>query len=190
MFWLRFADRWPILSIVKIYTIGHSTRPLEALVNMLRAHDVDTLADIRTIPKSRRHPQFNTEALAKSLPLDGVKYVHLGALGGLRKPRADSTNLGWRNESFRGYADYMETEKFEAGLAALLDLAAHNQVAIMCAEAVPWQCHRSLVADALTARGIEVVHIMSETQANPHRMTSFAEIKGDRVRYPGEPRLL
>ncbi len=170
----------------RIFTVGHSTRTLEDLVEMLRAFEVDVLVDIRTVPRSRRNPQFNRDALPGSLRGHGIHYVHLAALGGLRHPRADSPNTAWRNDSFRGYADYMQTAEFEAGLEQLHALLARGRVAIMCAEAVPWRCHRSLVADALTARGARVEHIMSRTSANPHRVTPFARIDGERVTYPGE----
>jgi uncharacterized protein (DUF488 family) len=162
-------------------TIGHSTHPIEKFIAMLRAHGVEHLADVRTIPKSRYNPQFNRENLSESLAVAGIAYTHMPELGGLRHPRKDSRNTGWRNSSFRGYADYMETPEFAAALDILQRL---SRVAIMCAESVPWRCHRSLVADALTARGVEVRHIMSETKAEPHRVTSFAHFDGPRVSYP------
>lgn len=165
-------------------TIGHSNRPLADFVAMLQAHGVETLADVRTVPKSRFNPQFNRDALPDSLAAAGIRYVHLPALGGLRHPRKDSTNTGWRNDSFRGYADYMQTDDFARGLDELLALT--GTVAIMCAEAVPWRCHRSMIADALTARGIPVWHIMSEQKKNPHKLTSFARVDGTRVTYPAE----
>lgn len=168
-----------------LYTIGHSNRSFAELAGLLKAHCIELVADIRTVPKSRHNPQFNREALAASLPEAGIGYVHIPALGGLRHPRKDSINLAWRNDSFRGYADYMQTEAFELALDELLRTAAERRTAIMCAEAVPWRCHRSLVADAATARGIEVRHITSATAANPHKLTPFARIEGARVTYPG-----
>ena len=174
---------------VRIYTVGHSTRTLEELVALLRAHDISVLADIRTIPRSRHNPQFNAEALAAALPPLGLRYVGLPRLGGLRRAAKDSPNTGWRNASFRGYADYMLTEDFELGLTELHALTAHGSVVLMCAEAVPWRCHRSLVADALTARGAEVDEIIGASRATPHRMTAFAKTnRGGRVTYPGERR--
>jgi uncharacterized protein (DUF488 family) len=170
-----------------IYTIGHSTRSLEELVELLRAHGVTTLVDIRTVPRSRHNPQFNREALARDLPERGIAYVHLAALGGLRHGLGDaSPNQGWRNTSFRGYADYMLGDEFARGLDELLRLPAEGEVAIMCAEAVPWRCHRSLVADALAVRGVEVRHILGAERAEPHRLSRFARVDGTRVTYPAE----
>ena len=170
-----------------LYTIGHSTRTLEELVALLRASDIRVLADIRTVPRSRRNPQFNMDTLARELPRSGIRYEHLAKLGGLRRALKDSQNTGWRNASFRGYADYMQTEDFAAGLREIEALRAHGSVALMCAEAVPWRCHRSLVADALSARGIGVRHIVGAAAPRPHRLTSFARIDGERVIYPGVP---
>lgn len=169
---------------VRIYTIGHSTRTLEELVAMLRAFGVTVLADVRTIPRSRHNPQFNAETLRGKLRSRRIRYAPIPELGGLRRPRPDSPNTAWRNASFRGYADYMQTDEFEEGLAKLRDIAAEGTVAIMCAEAVPWRCHRSLIADALTARGAAVEHITSARRAAPHRLTPFARVKGGRVTYP------
>ena len=168
-----------------VLTIGHSTRPIDEFLELLRAHSVELLADIRSVPRSRRHPQFNTDALAAVLGTAGIEYLHLPGLGGLRKPLPDSPNGGWKNESFRGYADYMQTPQFRESLDRLLHLASEQGVAIMCAESVPWRCHRSLVADALTARGVEVEHIMSATKRQSHRVTPFARIDGEQVTYPG-----
>ncbi len=167
-----------------IRTVGHSTRPVDALIEMLEAHGIKRLVDVRTIPKSRYNPQYNREALERSLRDASIGYEHMRGLGGLRQPRKDSPNTGWRNERFRGYADYMQTTEFESALNALVEAAAHEAVAIMCAEAVPWRCHRSLIADALTARGYPVEHIMSATKSNPHAMTSFARLEGTSVSYP------
>jgi uncharacterized protein (DUF488 family) len=168
----------------RVHTVGHSTRSLEELVDLLRAFDITILIDIRTIPRSRRNPQFNAEALEAELPARGIRYAQLKELGGLRRPRPDSPNAGWRNESFRGYADYMQSEGFERGLERLQELAGEGRAAIMCAEAVPWRCHRSLVADALTARGAHVEHITGAARSSPHRMTRFAVVTGQQVTYP------
>lgn len=173
---------------VRLDTLGHSTRSLDELALLLSSFGITILADIRTIPRSRHNPQFNREALRSSLEARGVTYVHLPELGGLRRARPDSPNGGWRNASFRGYADHMQTPEFATGLAKLGELSLRGKVALMCAEAVPWRCHRSLVADALTARGARVEHIMSTDRAAPHRLTSFAEVHGARVTYPAEPR--
>lgn len=171
-------------------TIGHSTRALEEFIRLLKANGVRRLVDVRTVPRSRMNPQFNRETLPGALERDGIAYTHLAGLGGLRKPRQDSPNGGWRNESFRGYADYMLTPEFERALAELIALAGCEQVAIMCAEAVPWRCHRSLLADALAARGVAVAHIMGPATPQPHSITRFARIEGSRILYPPEqPRL-
>jgi uncharacterized protein (DUF488 family) len=172
-----------------VWTIGHSTRSLEDLVALLRAHGIERLVDVRRFPRSRRHPHFNTEALARDLPAAGVAYRHAPGLGGFRRARPDSRNTGWRNASFRGYADYMETEDFGRHLAALLEEARAGRTAIMCAEAVPWRCHRSLISDALVARGVEVRHILGPAPAEPHALTAGARVEGTRVVYPGEPDL-
>jgi uncharacterized protein (DUF488 family) len=172
---------------VAILTIGHSNRTFEAFFECLSAHGVVRLVDIRTIPRSRHNPQFNRETLAEALPALSVAYTRMPGLGGLRHPRRDSLNTGWTTPGFRGYADYMQTEAFESSLTALLRLAAQERLAIMCAEAVPWRCHRSLVSDALLARGVTVEHILSPARREPHKMTSFARVDGIRVTYPGPP---
>ena len=173
----------------RIWTIGHSTRSADEFLDLLRTNTIDGLADVRTIPKSRRHPHFGGEALAARLKDDGIEYRHFAALGGLRKPRVDSPNGAWRNESFRGYADYMMTPEFADGIAALLDFGERRHVAVMCAEAVWWQCHRMLLADALLARDVDVQHLMSlrgKSSVQPHRLTPFAKIRDDgQVWYPG-----
>jgi uncharacterized protein (DUF488 family) len=215
-----------------ILTVGHSTHPLEGFLAMLRAHGVAQIIDVRTVPRSARNPQFNRESLPGELAAVGIAYTHTPELGGLRKARADSTNLAWRNESFRGYADYMQTLEFDTGLRRLIEIAngrvdwtdpgraptwaagrppgavhetgalhdksavddnrgAHEKNAappsfctLMCAEALPWRCHRSLIADALTARGVPVEHIISATARQPHEVTPFARVEGARVTYP------
>ncbi len=170
--------------MTQVFTIGHSTRTLEEFVELLRANGVEVLADVRTVPASRRMPHFARGALQRALPAHGIEYVHIPGLGGLRKPRPDSINRGWRNESFRGYADYMQTEEFWRALAELEQLAGSKRVAVMCAEAVPWRCHRSLIADALTVHGVEVRHITGRSPAEIHRMTPFARIDDGRISYP------
>src|SRR6516162_4422128 len=169
-----------------IFTLGHSTLPIERFVAVLHAYGIEQLADIRTIPRSRHNPQFSDTALAKSLKALHLDYVHMRALGGLRHARRDSPNTGWRNESFRGFADYMQTEEFENALAALIRMGREKRVAIMCAEAVPWRCHRSLVADALTVRRVPVIEILSEATYRMHTLTPFLRVEGLRITYPPE----
>jgi uncharacterized protein (DUF488 family) len=167
-----------------ISTIGHSTHPIEEFVRMLEAHGIRQLVDVRTIPRSRRNPQFNRENLPASLESAGIGYRHMPGLGGLRHARKDSVNTGWRNASFRGYADYMQTTEFYENLNQLIQIAAEAPTAIMCAEAVPWRCHRSLIADALVARGIPVLEILSATKAQRHALTQFAKVDGQTLTYP------
>ncbi len=174
---------------LRIFTIGHSNRPMEEFLRLLDAHGVRRVADIRTIPRSRHNPQFNAEALAASLSSAGIDYVPIKELGGLRHAKSDSINTGWKNASFRGFADYMQTPEFAAGVDSLIRIAAEKTTAIMCAEAVPWRCHRSLVADALVARGIEVDDILSATRAQPHVITSFARVRDTQITYPGQGNL-
>jgi uncharacterized protein (DUF488 family) len=171
---------------VRVLTVGHSTRTLDEFVASLRAFAVKILVDVRTVPRSRHNPQFNQDELAAALSAQGIRYVHMTGLGGLRHARKDSPNMGWHNASFRGFADYMQTVEFHAALVELRTLARRGQVALMCAEAVPWRCHRSLVADALTALGADVEHITGKTSAHPHRLTPFAHVTGARVTYPSE----
>lgn len=167
-----------------VYAIGHSTRTIEEFIDILKAFRIDCVVDVRTIPRSRRVPQFNIETLPKSLHAANVEYITMKGLGGLRHPARDSVNTGWHNGSFRGFADYMQTEEFEKNLETLIELAGKNQVVLMCAEAVPWRCHRSLIADALVVRGIEVVHLLGLASHRPHRLTSFAKVCGTRITYP------
>ncbi len=169
---------------VRIFAVGHSTRPIEKFIELLQAHNIQTLADIRTVPRSRTNPQFSQDALARSLAEHGIRYIHLKALGGLRRPQKDSINTGWVNTSFRGYADYMQTPEFELALNELMRLGAHSRTAIMCAEGNPFRCHRSLVADALMARGVKAFHISSRKTAQPHQLTPFAKVEGGRITYP------
>jgi uncharacterized protein (DUF488 family) len=174
---------------VPFFTVGHSTRGLDELVELLKQHDVTVLADVRTSPASRRLPHFSRAALAALLPRRGVDYAHLPELGGFRRPRPGSPNDGWSNQSFRGYADYMATEQWRAGLERLIELAAERNVAAMCAEAVPWRCHRSLIADGLVARGLPVLHLIGPGQSQAHRLTPFAQVTADRISYPAPDRL-
>ena len=171
-----------------VCTIGHSTHPIEEFITLLQRNRVEQVVDVRTVPGSRHNPQFGQDALAASLAGAGIGYERLTALGGLRRTPAGtpSVNDAWRNASFRAYADYMQTPGFAAGIDTLLALAARRRVALMCAEAVPWRCHRSLIGDALLARGVEVLDIMSATSTKAHTMTSFARVDGDRVWYPSE----
>src|SRR6202453_2035796 len=162
-------------------TVGHSIHPIEDFIGMLQAHAIRRLLDVRPTPKSRRNPQFSQENLRDSLHAAGIEYRHLPGLGGLRHPRKDSINTGWRNASFRGYADYMQTPEFDENLNDLMQVTSKAPSAIMCAEAVPWRCHRSLIADALVARGIEVLDILNATKSQPHAMTSFAQVEGHQV---------
>jgi hypothetical protein len=171
-----------------VLTIGHSVRTLHEFIRLLQAHGVTRVVDVRTVPRSRHNPQFNKTSLPTSLQKVGLGYVHLSGLGGLRRPVRDSVNLGWRNASFRGYADYMQTPEFEKSLREVMQLANRDRIALMCAEAVPWRCHRSLIADALLAHGIRTEHIMSPTRRQAHTLTTFARVDGTKVTYPGEIR--
>lgn len=169
-----------------IFTIGHSTLPLKEFVEILKAYDIQAVIDVRTIPKSRHNPQFEEHSLDASLAKNNIGYIHLSELGGLRRPAPDSINTAWRNKSFRGYADYMQTPEFDDGIGKLKVIAATKRVAIMCAEAVPWRCHRSLIGDALLVNGIKVIDIMSKKTANPHTLTPFARVEGDKISYPAQ----
>jgi uncharacterized protein (DUF488 family) len=167
-----------------VLTIGHSTRPIDVFRGLLESNGVAHLVDVRTIPRSRHNPQFNSDALADSLRAAGIAYTHVPGLGGLRRASPDSINAAWRNASFRGYADYMQTAEFAANLDGVIDMAESARIALMCAEAVPWRCHRSLIADALVARGIAVEEIVSETRRTPHKLTPFARVEGRTITYP------
>lgn len=169
---------------LELLTVGHSTRSIEEFLALLQVHGVQWLADVRTIPRSRHNPQFNGDHLASSLNEAGISYSHMPELGGLRHARRDSINTGWRNTSFRGYADYMQTPEFEKALDALIRLARKCRTAIMCAEAVPWRCHRSLIADALLVRGVKVAEITSRTSLRAHALTPWAHVEGTKVTYP------
>jgi uncharacterized protein (DUF488 family) len=170
-----------------VYTVGHSTRSADAFVALLGAHAVTSLADVRTVPRSRHNPQFNGDTLAATLATHDIDYTRFPGLGGFRRTSPASLNVGWRNLSFRGYADYMQTVEFTENLDLLIALAQDATVAVMCAEAVPWRCHRSLIADALTVRGIRVEEIVSEMKTSIHKVTPFARIEGTTIRYPALP---
>lgn len=169
-----------------IYTIGHSTRQLDELIDILKRYQINELIDVRSMPRSRHTPQFNGDNLAKELPKINIGYQHLVALGGLRHTTNDSLNKGWRNTSFRGYADYMQTNDFAKGIDRLLEVATNKTVAIMCAEAVPWRCHRSLIGDALLVREIKVIDIFDANKSQTEKLTSFAKVRGQTITYPPE----
>ena len=172
---------------MRIWTIGHSTRTIDEFISLLRENGIKLVADVRMFPGSKRYPQFGREALAKSLGESSIRYEHFPELGGRRKAKADSRNTAWRNTSFRGYADYMETEQFQNGIERLLDVAAKaGPTAIMCAEAIWWRCHRSLISDYLKARGIEVMHILDANKVEPHPYTSAARIVDGTLTYTSE----
>jgi uncharacterized protein (DUF488 family) len=169
-----------------VMTIGHSTHTLEEFIGMLQAHGATCVVDVRTVPRSRHNPQFNKASLPHSLRKAGLKFVHTPGLGGLRHAKRDSPNVGWRNASFRGYADYMQTPEFAQSLQALIHLANHHRIVLMCAEAVPWRCHRSLIADALLVHGIRTEDIMTATRRQVHTLTPFANVRGTAITYPAE----
>lgn len=169
-----------------IFTVGHSTLKLESFVELLHAYGIERLADIRTIPRSRRNPQFNADTLPAELAKQAIEYQPMPELGGLRHARKDSPNMGWRNDSFRGYADYMQTPAFADAVEALVKAGRERRVAIMCAEAVPWRCHRSLIADALAVHGVASCEIVSATRLQPHRLTPFACVRGVQITYPAD----
>jgi uncharacterized protein (DUF488 family) len=170
-----------------LFTIGHSTRPVRDFIALLDAYGVKQIVDVRSIPKSRHNPQFNGEDLKQSLKQEGIRYKHISKLGGLRHSRKGSLNLGWRNPSFRGFADYMSTAEFHAGLDELMHIASLRKTAVMCAEAVPWRCHRALIADALTKNGWTVRDIMTRTNAPKHRLTPFLKVRKGQLMYPALP---
>ena len=167
-----------------VFTIGHSTRTIQEFIRLLKAHDVQRVVDVRTIPRSRHNPQFNRDQLSPALHRARLHYRHMAGLGGLRRARRDSTNTGWRNASFRGYADYMQTSTFRESLDQCIELAKQKRVVLMCAEEVPWRCHRSLIADALLVRGIEASEITSGVRTRPHSLTQWARVNRTQVTYP------
>lgn len=168
----------------KIFTIGHSTRSLKDFIAILKDSKITKLVDVRTVPRSKHNPQFNKEALPDGLLKAGIGYMHMPGLGGFRRPVQNSPNTGWRNDSFRGFADYMQTEEFKENIDTLADLVKNDNIAVMCAESVPWRCHRSLIADALHIRGIDVNHIMSRKSCTKHVLTPFIKVRGLRIEYP------
>jgi uncharacterized protein (DUF488 family) len=169
---------------VLVLTIGHSTRTMEDFLGLLQANEIATVADVRTIPRSRHNPQFDARTLPGALNTAGIKYIHMAGLGGLRQSRANSLNTGWRNASFRGFADYMQTAEFGQSLQCLMNIILKEQVVLMCAEKLPWRCHRSLIADALLVRGFKVEHIIDANVHYLHNITSFASVSGTIVTYP------
>lgn len=169
-----------------VYTIGHSTRPAVEFISILQSFGIELLADIRTIPRSRHNPQYDQTELQKLLSAAHIGYVHLAELGGLRHAKKDSVNMAWKNQSFRGYADYMQTAEFGSAVENLISLATRQRTAIMCSEAVPWRCHRSLVGDALLIRGVDVEDIMAEAVSKPHKLTPWAKVQGEQITYPAE----
>lgn len=172
---------------MNIHTIGHSTRKPDGFVQLLRQSAIETLVDVRTVPRSRFNPQFERDALNAYLTENGIRYLHYPDLGGLRNPMPDSPNLGWQNKGFRGYADYMLTEKFERAVGELIQEASRSKLTVMCAEALYWRCHRMLLSDALLVRGNAVFHIVDETHIEPHALTKFAKVEGTRILYPPDP---
>lgn len=169
-----------------VYTIGHSTYPIDRFIKILQAYEIEMVVDVRTIPKSRHNPQFNKDNLRQELQKHGIGYIHLEGLGGLRHTTKASINTAWENSSFRGFADYMQTSDFKASIEQLIQVASEKRLVIMCAEAVPWRCHRSLIGDALTIRNIRVEDIMSETSSKPHKLTPWAKVDGEMITYPGK----
>ena len=171
-------------SEVVVYTMGHSTRTLEEFVELLQAYSINLLVDVRTVPHSRHNPQFNKETLPASLKQDGIRYIHMPEIGGLRHPKRDSINLAWENSGFRGYADYMQTQEFTDNLLKIVALARENCLALMCAEALPWRCHRNLLSDALVVHHVKVEHIIGKDSTINHQLTEFAQIEGTKITYP------
>jgi len=167
-----------------VLTVGHSTRPLDEFIALLAAHSVSRLVDVRTVPRSRHNPQFNRDTLPAALEAAGIGYAHVAGLGGFRHTHPGSLNMGWRNVSFRGFADYMQTPEFAHNLAGLIEQATHERIALMCAEAVPWRCHRSLIADALVVHGIRAEEIINATRLQVHTLTPFASVDGIAITYP------
>ena len=172
-----------------VFTIGHSTRPLQDFIDLIAGYEIELVVDVRSVPRSRRNPQFNRETFPAALRAAGIGYEHAADLGGFRRAGPASPNAGWRNASFRGYADYMQTAAFIASLERVMELAQSRRLVLMCAEAVPWRCHRSLIADALVVRGIRVKEIVSAKRAQAHTVTSFAQVDGTAITYPPQTSL-
>lgn len=168
----------------RIFTLGHSNRGISEFIEILKSYKLKLVIDVRTIPRSRHNPQYNSERFARTLKQHGIEYVHMPGLGGLRHAHADSVNKAWRNDSFRGYADYMQSEEFAKNLQHLISLSKRKRLVLMCAEAVPWRCHRSLISDALEVRGIVTEDIFTKTSHRPHHITSFAKVRGKNITYP------
>jgi len=167
-----------------VLTIGHSTRTLDEFVQLLEVYGITLLVDVRTVPRSRHNPQFNKETLPDTLKHYGVRYIHMPEIGGLRRPRHESVNTAWKNSGFRGYADYMQTQEFTVSLLKILALARENRLVLMCAEALPWRCHRNLISDALVVRHIRVEHIISKDSVITHELNSLAQVEGTKITYP------
>lgn len=172
------------MSLATIYTVGHSTRSIEEFINLLKHYGIEEVVDIRTVPRSRRNPQFNRDELDRMLPEAGITYSYEKNLGGLRRPLKDSPNAAWRNDSFRGFADYMQTSEFADAISHLVEVSECKTTTIMCAEVLPWRCHRSLIADAMTIRGFEVIEIFDKDKSRIHKLTAFAVLEGKRITYP------
>ena len=170
--------------VAVVLTIGHSTRTLEEFVQLLEVYGVTLLVDVRTVPRSRHNPQFNKETLPDTLKHYGVKYIHMPEIGGLRHPKHDSINTAWKNSGFRGYADYMQTPEFNVNLLKIVTLARENRLALMCAEALPWRCHRNLISDALVVRHVKVEHIISKDSVINHELNELAHVEGTKITYP------
>ncbi len=171
-------------SEISVFTIGHSTRTLDEFIGLLKTYCVTLVVDVRTVPRSRHNPQFNKETLPASLKPSGIRYIHMPEIGGLRHPKRDSINLAWKNMGFRGYADYMQTKEFTDNLLKIVALVRENTLALMCAEALPWRCHRSLISDALVVRHIKVKHIISATSLISHQLCEMAQVEGTKITYP------
>jgi len=169
---------------MQIFTVGHGTKSIDDFSSLLKTYDIQRVVDVRTIPRSRHNPQFNKETLPKSLKKIHIGYIHIKGLGGLRHAKKDSVNMAWRNASFRGYADYMQTEDFKKNIERLIKIAKQKKIVIMCAESVPWRCHRSLIADALQVRGIKVKHIMSKKTCKERTLTPWIKVRGLQITYP------
>lgn len=167
-----------------VFTIGHSTRTLAEFIQLLKTYGVTLLVDVRTVPRSRHNPQFNKETLPASLKSEGIRYIHMPEIGGLRRPKRDSVNLAWKNMGFRGYADFMQTKEFTDNLLKIIALARENCLALMCAEALPWRCHRSLISDALVVRHVKVQHIINASSTITHELNEMAQVEGTKITYP------
>ncbi len=171
-------------SELSVFTIGHSTRTMDEFIELLKTYCVALVVDVRTVPRSRHNPQFNKETLPNTLKPEGIKYIHMPDIGGLRRPKHDSINLAWKNSGFRGYADYMQTQEFTDNLLKIIALARENRLALMCAEALPWRCHRSLISDALVVRHVKVEHVISATSCLNHQLNEMAHVEGTQITYP------